>query len=1095
MRKRFSLTLLLATMLALSANANPLWMRYNAISPDGKTIAFAYQGDIYTVSANGGMAQKLVATPNYEYNPVWSPDSKSIAYMTDANGNFDIYTINLAEGTPRRVTTHSVAEQPLTFTPDGKEIIYNAFIQKPASSVQFPTGWMKEVYSVSINGGRPRQIFTVPAMNATITPDGKTIYYEKATGSEDEWRKHHTSSVARNIFAFDTESGKHTQITVNPGEDRNPVILDDKLYYLSEQNNQSFNIYSLDPKNPKSTKQITNHTNHPVRFLSVAQNGTLCYNYMGEIYTVAANGKSQKVNITVPSEINCDTIQHIGVTSAKQHIITPDGKQIFAIVRGDVVAFSSEYAVSKQITNTPAAERGISAHPKGRTIVYASEQSGQWALYTASIARNEELDFANATLIDHKPLLPDNSHEQFAPQFSPNGEEIAYIEDRGKLMVYNTKTKQTRQITDGSYHYATDDYGFNYEWSPDGKWFTLEVISNVRQPYSNIAIVSAEKGGEIYNITNTAYINHSPQWAIDGNAIIFTSNRLGMRSHASWGSQEDIFIAYLNQETYDKFTLTEEEYKLKKAEDEHLKKLNSKEEDDKKDKKNKKDKKGDKKKDEEKKPETKAVEIDLDNIDERVMRLTPMSSNIYTATLSPDGETLYFTSQFEKNYDLWTVSTREHDTKILKKNVGAGSLQLDKEGKNLFALGSKMQKIDTKSGSGTPISLKMTINVNTAQERRAMFNHVFLQQTKRFYKSDYHGVDLVQLKKDYEPFLAHISNNYDFSEMLSEILGELNVSHTGSGYRPYPAAHSDQTADMGVYLDLNYEGDGLKIDEIIANGAFDTKYTKATKGTIIKKIDGTEITAGLDYFPLLNNKAGQKVLVTLYNPDTKATWDEVIKPTTTRQLSRERYDRWVKSRAEETKRLSNGRLGYVHIQSMADPSYREVYARILGEYNTCEGIVIDTRYNSGGRLHEDIEILFSGEKYLEQTTQGRKNCDMPSRRYNKKSIMLVCEANYSNAHGTPWVYNHKKMGSIVGMPVPGTMTSVNWETLQDPTLYFGIPVIGYLTKEGYYLENTQLEPDILVDNDPETVTAGRDLQLEAAVKELLEQIDNDKTSW
>ena len=188
-------------------------------------------------------------------------------------------------------------------------------------------------------------------------------------------------------------------------------------------------------------------------------------------------------------------------------------------------------------------------------------------------------------------------------------------------------------------------------------------------------------------------------------------------------------------------------------------------------------------------------------------------------------------------------------------------------------------------------------------------------------------------------------------------------------------------------------------------------------------------------------------------------------------------------------------MGYVHIRSMADGSYREVYSDILGRYNECEGIVIDTRYNGGGRLHEDIEILFSGEKYLEQTTQGRKNCDMPSRRYNKKSIMLVVESNYSNAHGTPWVYRYKKMGSIVGMPVPGTMTSVNWETMQDPTLYFGIPIIGYLTKEGYYLENTQLEPDILIDNDPNSVVNGEDKQLEAAVKELLRQIDEDKDNW
>ena len=191
-------------------------------------------------------------------------------------------------------------------------------------------------------------------------------------------------------------------------------------------------------------------------------------------------------------------------------------------------------------------------------------------------------------------------------------------------------------------------------------------------------------------------------------------------------------------------------------------------------------------------------------------------------------------------------------------------------------------------------------------------------------------------------------------------------------------------------------------------------------------------------------------------------------------------------------RLSGGRLGYVHISSMDDPSFRSVYADILGKYNDREGIVIDTRFNGGGRLHEDIEILFSGKKYFTQVVRGREACDMPSRRWNKPSIMVTCEANYSNAHGTPWVYQHQGIGKVVGMPVPGTMTSVSWETLQDPTLYFGIPIVGYRLPDGSYLENKQLEPDVKVANSPEKIIKGEDEQLETAVKELLKEIDSKK---
>ena len=216
-------------------------------------------------------------------------------------------------------------------------------------------------------------------------------------------------------------------------------------------------------------------------------------------------------------------------------------------------------------------------------------------------------------------------------------------------------------------------------------------------------------------------------------------------------------------------------------------------------------------------------------------------------------------------------------------------------------------------------------------------------------------------------------------------------------------------------------------------------------------------------------------------------------PVTNGQLNGLLYKRWVKQRAADVEKWSKGRLGYVHIQSMGDDSFRTVYSDILGKYNNCEGIVIDTRFNGGGRLHEDIEILFSGQKYFTQVVRGREACDMPSRRWNKPSIMLQCEANYSNAHGTPWVYKHQKIGKLVGMPVPGTMTSVSWETLQDPSLVFGIPIVGYRLPDGSYLENTQLEPDVKVaNNNPETVVKGEDTQLKVAVDELLKEIDSQK---
>ncbi|MFA7116088.1 MAG: S41 family peptidase [Bacteroidales bacterium] len=1094
--KKFIFTCV-ALLIAGFMYANPSWMRYTSISPDGEQIAFSYKGDIYVVNSQGGMAQALTTQDSYEYMPIWSPDSKTIAFASDRKGNFDIYTVSIKGGTAIRLTTNSCSELPLSFSKDGKDVYYSAYIQKPSTSVQFPAGWMTELYKTSIEGGaRPEQVVAIPVMNMSFVGNDGSFFYENRTGSENEFRKHHVSSVARNIWKYDATNTTFTQLTTNVGEDRNPIYTaNNKVIFLSERNGKSFNVYLADPSNMVEAKELTVFKEYPVRYLSLSNNGLMCYSYGGDIYTQEIDSKPNKIEVSIIRDDPAEQIVSEKYNSAREYAITPDGKQLALINRGEVFATTDKYSTTKQVTHTPEAERGIDISPDGKTLVYASERGGIWNVYTAKLKNDTDVNFANAIIIDEKPLFKTSKKtERFCPQFSPDGEEIAFIENRTILKVINLKTQKIRQITDGSEYYGTNDNGFNYKWSPDGKWFALEVISHVRDPYCDIAITSAIKKGKLYNITNSAYFDASPNWVMGGNAIIFGSNRLGLRAHASWGSQEDLFIAFLNQKTYDEFMKSEEELSLEK-EAEKIKESNKKgAKADKKDKKKKaNNKKGEK--DSKKVEKAKDIDIEFARIEDHIVRLTPMSSSLGSGMITNDGKTLYFTARFEKSYDLWKVDLKKRSTKLLDKGTGSGYMKLSKDGKSLFVLGYRPQVISIPSGKSKPISITAKMDLNKTGEREYMFNHVIKQESKRFFDPNMHGVNMSQLQKDYVKFLPDINNNYDFSAMLSEVLGELNVSHTGSGYFAPHTASDDATAKLGLLYDLSSDIDGLVINEVVEYGPFDIKESKVKAGDIIEEIDGKEIKSDKDYFPLLNHKRGVRVLVTFCRPSTNARWTEVVKPISTAAMNSLMYKRWVKSRAEEVKRISNGRLGYIHIKGMNDASYRDMYSDVLGKYNQCDGIVIDTRNNGGGRLHEDVEVLFTGTKYLEQVVKGTVACEMPSRRWNKSSIMIVCEANYSNAHGTPWVYQHMKIGKIVGMPVPGTMSSVNWETLQDPTMYFGIPVIGYRTQKGNYLENTQLKPDILVENTAETVVKGRDLQLETAIKQLLKDVSNDKTRW
>ena len=355
-----------------------------------------------------------------------------------------------------------------------------------------------------------------------------------------------------------------------------------------------------------------------------------------------------------------------------------------------------------------------------------------------------------------------------------------------------------------------------------------------------------------------------------------------------------------------------------------------------------------------------------------------------------------------------------------------------------------------------------------------------------------HGVDWENLTEHYRRFLPHISNNYDFATLLSEMLGELNVSHTGGRYTAPANPNLDRTASLGLMYDMTARNrDGLVVSEVIDGGPMDKSWSKIKAGDVITAIGGKKLKSGEPVEPLLANLAGQKTLVEFTTKSGK-TDREVVVPISASQENELLYRRWIKQRAADVDRWSNGRLGYVHIRSMGDPSYRDMYADVLGKYNDRDGIVIDVRWNGGGRLHEDVEVLFSGKHYFTQVVRGVEACAMPSRRWNKPSIMVMAEPCYSNAHGTPWVYSHMGLGKLVGRPVPGTMTSVNWVTMQDPSMVFGIPVTGYRTHEGTYLENSQLDPDVHVTNTPEALQSGEDTQLRVAVETLLKDIDSQK---
>lgn len=1065
------------------AQESPLWMRDCTISPDGTTIAFTYKGDIYTVPVSGGRAMQLTSHPAYDTAPVWSPDSKKIAFASDRMGSLDVFIVSREGGVPQRLTTHSGSETPIVFKDNG-HVLFAAAIQPSAEDMQFPSGTFNQVYEVSVEGGRPRMFSSMPMEHISIRKDGKQWLYQDKKGYEDPWRKHHKSSIARDVWMYTPGTpGSYAKLTAFRGEDRDPVWAPDgeSFYYLSEENG-TFNVFKRRLGSASST-QITRYTVNPVRFLSIAENGTLCYGLDGEIYTLAPGKQPKKVKIEIMSDrLDRDVIRQVLQNGVSEMAVSPDGDEIAFIVHGDVYVTSVEYKTTKQITDTPEQERDVDFSPDGRSLVYASERDGLWQIYQASLVKEDEKQFTYATEIKEERLTK-SSKTSFQPQYSPDGKEVAFLEDRTAIRVMNLKSKKVRTVMDKKYQYSYSDGDQWFQWSPDSKWILSDFIGVGGWNNKDIVLLKADGKGEMHNLTQSGYNDGRAKWVLGGKAMIWSSDRAGFRSHGSWGAESDVYIMFFDLEAYEKFRMNDEDLALyEEAEKERkMKEAKEKAEQDKK-KKGKKHKKDDKKE----KEEEETLAFDLENCRDRVMRLTANSSLLGDALLSKDGNMLYYLTSFEGPQDLWVRDLKEGSTRILVKGIGRGYLVQSKQGGIFICGGGGMREIDMRSGRPERIEFEAFFNYRPYAEREYIFEHAWQQVKDKFYMKDLHGVDWNGYKKVYEKFLPYINNNYDFAEMLSELLGELNASHTGARYSGRGGAMP--TASLGVFYDETYKGDGLKIKEIPAKSPFAQIKTKVTEGCIIEQIDGREVKKGEDYFPLLEGKVGRKIRLAVYNPDTKERFEETIRGIGAGQWNEVLYHRWVERNRTEVERLSGGRLGYIHIEAMNSESFRETYSELLGRYRHKEAVVVDVRHNGGGWLHEDLMVLLGGKEYQRFVAQGQYIGSDPFNQWTKPSCMLVCEDNYSNAHGTPQLYQALKLGKLVGAPVPGTMTAVWWENQIDPSLVFGIPQVGCVDMEGNYAENHELEPDVLIYNSPADVLQGRDEQLEAAVKTLLDEL-------
>ncbi|MDE6792265.1 MAG: peptidase S41, partial [Muribaculaceae bacterium] len=673
--KKQILTFILAAIAAGASAESPRWLRDAAISPDGSKIAFSYKGDIFTVPVAGGDAKQITSNEAYDGKPVWTRDGKKIVFISSREGSDDIFITNAEGGTPRRLTTNSGNETPLTFLNDSI-LLFNASQLPGRTTARAP--FSTQIYSLNINkeNPRPKLYLSLPVVSADANANGVLLYQDRK-GYEDILRKHERSSGTGDIWMH--SHGKFMQLTNFNGADQSPVWgKADNFFYVSEKDG-TLNVFGS-AISKRGEKQLTKFTKHPVRSLSSSDDGLLAFSWDGDLYTLVPGQEPQKVNVSIIADnYDSDRVKRYVRSGASELAVSPEGNEVAIVLRGDLYVTDSKYKTTKRITDTSAQERTASFSPDGRSLVYDSDVDGIWQLFVAKIKNDKEKQFAYASDIIIEPLYKCET-SAMQPMFSPDGKKVAFLEDRTTLKVIDVDTKKVTTVLDGKYNYSYSDGDVPFQWSPDSEWLVVSYIGNGGWNNTDIAIVKAD-GSQVVDLTESGHSDDNPKWALDGKAVTYSTGKYGMKSQGSWGNQGDVMLMVLDPETWDNFNMTEEEVELaEKAEKE------DKEEKDYKSKKDKKDKKKNKKNDQTVKSSN---TLDLANRRYRTVRLTNRSSNLGDYFLAPKGDKLYYVAgATEGGYNIHVVDLKKGENKVLLKNI-YGSLYPDKNGENLFVLSGR----------------------------------------------------------------------------------------------------------------------------------------------------------------------------------------------------------------------------------------------------------------------------------------------------------------------------------------------------------------------------------------------------------------------
>lgn len=1061
------------------------------IAPDGKQIAFVSGGDIWTVSSSGGEAHLLISHPAIESRPLFSPDGSKLAFASTRTGNGDVYVLTFATGDLRRLTYDDANEQPTGWSHDGRWIYFQ--------TTGHDISGMNDIYRVNVEGGTPMPVAADRYANeffAAPSPDGKVLAITaRGTSSSQWWRKGHSHLDESEIdLVHDAATPPTYEALTDAGaKEMWPMWSADgkEIYYVSDRVNAQ-NIWVRPASATGAARQITQFKDGRVLWPTISADGkTIVFERNFAIWKLdTATGNSSEVHITRIGVPSTTSTEHLSLSSNFSGLaLSPDGKKVVFTAHGQIFAASAkDGGDAMRVTHTSNDESDVIWAPDSKEIVYVSDREGAPHIFEFDFTKNQETQ-----------LTHDATGDSF-PQFSPDGKTLAFIRGDHELRALDIATKKERLLATGALERPPLGAPQATAFSPDNKWIAF--LDYGSRGFRNVLVVPVE-GGEARSITFVPNSNAgSLQWSPDGTYLLFITSQ---RTEPGQVVRVDL-IPRAPKFREDQFRELFDEAPKSPA-NEHTQpppanpsepaqtapqdspKSDSQEKSSDKDKADKSDKK---------KPAAKPVQITFEGIRERLTRV-PIGLDVNDEVISPDGKSLLINSAVagQDNLYIYSLDELSREPAVARQLTSTAGFKRDAQfspdGKDVFYLEQgRIQTIPVESRQGKPLSVTAEMDVDFQREKFEMFEQAWGYLRENFFDAKMNGQDWNAVHAEYEPRVAAAANADELRRILSLMVGELNASHSGVG-APFTGGGNNETGRLGLDFDrAEYENNGhLRVTAIIPLGP--SAISGSIKvGDYLLAVDGAAIDARINLDSLLQHKSGHRVELSVASA---ASGNDkhivVVRPTNMGAEKNLLYREWVEQRRAYVEKISNGRLGYVHMADMSEQSLEQLYMDLDVQNQAREGVVIDVRNNNGGFVNVYAIDVLSRRPYLTMTPRGLDSyparAQLGQHSLERPTILVTNQHSLSDAEDFTEGYRALKLGKVVGEPTAGWIIYTSSVTLVDGTTV-RMPFIRITTAEGEPMELHPRPVDVAVTRPVGESYSSHDSQLDAAVRELLAQI-------